>query len=203
MMSKRWNDVVWPLIHASFALLLVLVLVNGLIGPVNGEGGNVELEMTKAHIDAFGESYYDGNTGETYFTGDVYACEPSVKKGKCRNSLTPFAGLLMVRVASNRCPKDSTRDAYAFLGLSIIGLLVSLTMHYVIVPGWRTRVKTMKQLEQDPEDVSSMADEEQDIADVDEEEYDDEEYDDEEYDDEEYDDEEYDDEEYDDEDDEV
>ncbi|MEC8742179.1 MAG: EF-hand domain-containing protein, partial [Candidatus Thermoplasmatota archaeon] len=68
MMSKRWNDVVWPLIHASFALLLVLVLVNGLIGPVNGEGGRVELEMTQAHIDAFGESYYDGNTGETYFT---------------------------------------------------------------------------------------------------------------------------------------
>ena len=28
-------------------------------------------------------------------------------------------------------------------------------MHYVIVPGWRTRVKTMKQLEQDHEDVSS------------------------------------------------
>ena len=74
MMSKRWNDVVWPLIHASFALLLVLVLVNGLIGPVNGEGGKVELEMTQAHIDAFGESYYDGNTGETYFAGDVYDC---------------------------------------------------------------------------------------------------------------------------------
>ena len=25
--------------------------------------------MTKAHTDAFGESYYDGNTGETYFKG--------------------------------------------------------------------------------------------------------------------------------------
>ena len=46
-------------------------------------------------------------------------------------------------------PKGFYADAYAFLGLSIIGLLVSLTMHYVIVPGWRTRVKTMKQLEQD------------------------------------------------------
>ena len=196
MMSKRWNDVVWPLIHASFALLLVLVLVNGLIGPVNGEGGNVELEMTKAHTDAFGESYYDGNTGETYFKGDVYACEPSVQEGKCRNSLTPFAGTSDGEGGIKSMPKGFYADAYAFLGLSIIGLLVSLTMHYVIVPGWRTRVKTMKQLEQDHEDVSSdLADEEQDSADVDEEEYDDEEYDDEEYDDEEYDDEEYDDDE--------
>ena len=197
MMSKRWNDVVWPLIHASFALLLVLVLVNGLIGPVNGEGGNVALDMTKAHTDAFGESYYDGNTGETYFKGDIYACEPSVQEGKCRNSLTPFAGTSDGGGGIKSMPKGFYADAYAFLGLSIIGLLVSLTMHYVIVPGWRTRVKTMKQLEQDHEDVSSdLAEEEHDDDEADEE-YDDEEYDDEEYDDEEYDDEEYDDEEYD------
>jgi len=199
MMSKRWNDVVWPLIHASFALLLVLVLVNGLIGPVNGEGGKVALAMTEAHTDAFGESYYDGNTGETYFNGDIYACEPSVQEGKCRNSLTPFAGTSDGGGGIKSMPKGFYADAYAFLGLSIIGLLVSLTMHYVIVPGWRTRVKTMKQLEQDHEDVSSdLAEEEQDDDEADEE-YDDEEYDDEEYDDEEYDDEEYDDEEYDDE----
>ena len=199
MMSKRWNDVVWPLIHASFALLLVLVLVNGLIGPVNGEGGKVALDMTEAHTDAFGESYYDGNTGETYFKGDIYACEPSVQEGKCRNSLTPFAGTSDGEGGIKSMPKGFYADAYAFLGLSIIGLLVSLTMHYVIVPGWRTRVKTMKQLEQDHEDVSSdLAEEEQDDDEADEE-YDDEEYDDEEYDDEEYDDEEYDDEEYDDE----
>ncbi|MEC7278889.1 MAG: EF-hand domain-containing protein [Candidatus Thermoplasmatota archaeon] len=202
MMSKRWNDVVWPLIHASFALLLVLVLVNGLIGPVNGEGGKVALEMTEAHTDAFGESYYDGNTGETYFKGEIYACEPSVQEGKCRNSLTPFAGTSDGEGGIKSMPKGFYADAYAFLGLSIIGLLVSLTMHYVIVPGWRTRVKTMKQLEQDHEDVSSdLAEEQEDDAEADEEsdeeEYDDEEYDDDEYDDDEYDDEEYDDEEYD------
>ena len=186
MMSKRWNDVVWPLIHASFALLLVLVLVNGLIGPVNGEGGKVELEMTQAHIDAFGESYYDGSTGETYFAGDVYDCEPSVQEGKCRNSLTPFSGTSDGEGGIKSMPKGFYADAYAFLGLSIIGLLVSLTMHYVIVPGWRTRVKTMKQLEQDHDEVSA------DLTEDDDESGDDGEYDDEEYDDEEYDDEEYD-----------
>jgi len=191
MMSKRWNDVVWPLIHASFALLLVLVLVNGLIGPVNGEGGNVELEMTQAHIDNFGPSYYDGETGETYLPGDVYACEPSVQEGKCRNSLTPFAGTSDGEGGIKSMPKGFYADGYLGLGLATVGLIVSLTMHYVIVAGWRTRLKTMKQLEQDHEDVSSdLEDEEiEDDEDYDDEDYDDEDYDDEEYDDEDYDDE--------------
>ena len=200
MMSKRWNDVVWPLIHASFGLLLVLVLVNGLIGPVNGEGGNVELEMTQAHIDAFGPSYYDGTTGETYLAGEVYECEPSVQEGKCRNSLTPLSGTSDGEGGIKSMPKGLYPDGYAALGISIIGLIVSLTMQYVIVAGWRTRAKTMKQLEQDHQEASAeMADDEHD-EEEDDEEYDDEEYDDEEYDDEEYDEEEYDDEEYDDED---
>ncbi len=33
MMSKSWNDVVWPLIHASFGLLIVLLLVNACLVP--------------------------------------------------------------------------------------------------------------------------------------------------------------------------
>ena len=194
MMSKRWNDVVWPLLHASFALLLVLVLVNGLIGPVNGEGGNIELEMTQAHIDNFGPSYYDGETGETYLAGDVYACEPSVQEGKCRNSLTPFAGTSDGEGGIKSMPKGFYADGYLGLGLAIVGLIVSLTMHYVIVAGWRTRVKTMKQLEQDHEDVSSDLEDEDDDGQHELDEDDDEDYDDEDYDDEDYDDEDYDDE---------
>ncbi|MGB2507147.1 MAG: EF-hand domain-containing protein, partial [Candidatus Poseidoniaceae archaeon] len=194
MMSKRWNDVVWPLIHASFGLLLVLVLVNGLIGPVNGEGGNVELDMTQSHEDNFGKSYYDGTTGQTYFDGDVYPCQPSVQEGKCRNSLTPLAGVSDGEGGIKSMPKGFYADGYAFLGLSIIGLIVSLTMHYVIVAGWRTRVRTMKQLEQDHEDASVDATDDDDDVEYDD---DDEEYDD---DDEEYDD---DDEEYDDDDEEY
>ena len=198
MMSKRWNDVVWPLIHAGFGLILVLLLVNGLIGPVNGEGGNVELEMTQSHIDSYGPSYLDGATGETYLDGDVYPCAPSVQEGKCRNSLTPLAGVSDGEGGLKSMPKAFYWDAYLGLGVSIIGLLVSLTLHYVIVPGWRTRSKAMKQLEQDHEDASS------DAEDDDDEDYDDEDYDDEDYDDEDYDDEDYDDddEDYDDDDDE-
>ena len=198
MMSKRWNDVVWPLIHAGFGLILVLLLVNGLIGPVNGEGGNVELDMTQSHIDNFGPSYYDGATGETYLDGEVYPCAPSVQEGKCRNSLTPLAGVSDGDGGMKSMPKGFYWDAFLGLGFSIIGLLVSLTMHYVIVPGWRTRSKAMKQLEQDHEDASSDAGEDDD-EDYDDEDYDDEDYDDEDYDDDE-DDEDYDDEEDDEED---
>ena len=146
-------------------------------GPVKGEGGNVELEMTQSHIDSYGPSYLDGATGETYLDGDVYPCAPSVQEGKCRNSLTPLAGVSDGEGGLKSMPKAFYWDAYLGLGVSIIGLLVSLTMHYVIVPGWRTRVKTMKQLEQDHEDVSSdLAEEEHDDDEADEE-YDDEEYD--------------------------
>ena len=163
MMSKRWNDVFWPLIHAGFGLILVLLLVNGLIGPVNGEGGSVALEMTDEHISNFGDSYYDGVTGETYFAGDVYPCAPSVQEGKCRNSLTPLSGVSDGDGGLKSMPKGFYPDAYLGLGFSIIGLLVSLTMHYVIVPGWRTRAKTMKQLEQDHEEVhAEMADDDED-----------------------------------------
>ena len=194
MMSKRWNDVVWPLIHAGFGLILVLLLVNGLIGPVNGEGGNVELEMTQSHIDNFGPSYLDGATGVTYLDGDVYPCAPSVQEGKCRNSLTPLAGVSDGEGGIKSMPLGFYWDAFLGLGISIIGLLVSLTLHYVIVPGWRTRSKAMKQLEQDHEAASSDAEDDDDHEDDEDDDEDDEDYDDEDYDDEDYDDEDYDDE---------
>ena len=101
------NDVVWPLIHASFALLLVLV-GEWLTGPVNGEGGNVERDDEGPHRRLW-RIGYDGNTGETYFKGDVYACEPSVQEGKCRNSLTPFAGTSDGEGGIKSMPKDSTQ----------------------------------------------------------------------------------------------
>ena len=42
MMSKSWNDTFWPLIHTAFGIMIVLLLVNALLGPVDGSGGMVE-----------------------------------------------------------------------------------------------------------------------------------------------------------------
>jgi len=202
MMSKSWNDVVWPLIHASFGLLIVLLLVNALLGPVDGSGGPVAFDPSQEHIASFGAGWEDPD-GNSILPGDIYPCDKAVQEGKCANSLTPLAG------ASSSMPAGFYWDGLLGLVLGFGGLIVGLVMQYVIVPGWRARARAMRELELDHEDASSemddegsrdqSADEEYDDEEDDDEEYDDEEYDDEEYDDEEYDDKEYDDEEYDDE----
>ena len=199
MMSKRWNDVVWPLLHASFALLLLLLFVNALVGPVDGAGGRVAFEPSAAHEASFGESYYDPITKETYFPGDIYDCEPTAQEGKCRNSLAPLAGI-EGETGIPSMPAGFYWDAWLAIFIAGAGLVATLATHYAIVPGWRARARAMKELELDHEAANSEEeDEDADDEEYDDEEYDDEEYDDEEYDDEEYDDEEYDDEEYDDE----
>jgi len=209
MMSKSWNDVVWPLIHASFALILLLLFVNALIGPVDGAGGRVAFDPSDAHTASFGESYYDPVTKETYFAGDIYDCEPTAQEGKCRNSLAPLAGT-KGESGIPSMPAGFYWDAWLAIFLTGAGLVASLVTQYVIVPGWRARARAMRELELDHEDASSEMDDDEGSSDdpadeedldeeYDDEENDDEEYDDEEYDDEEYDDEEYDDEEYDDE----
>ena len=42
---QKWHDVFWPLIHTSFAIIIVGLLVNALIPIVDGTGGMVELEI--------------------------------------------------------------------------------------------------------------------------------------------------------------
>ena len=44
-MSKKWHDVYWPLIHTSFAIIIVGLLVNALIPIVDGTGGMIELDI--------------------------------------------------------------------------------------------------------------------------------------------------------------
>ena len=45
MMSKKWKDVVWPLIHTGFVFFILLWIVNGTLAPfVDGNGGIVTLD---------------------------------------------------------------------------------------------------------------------------------------------------------------
>ena len=42
MMSKRWKDVAWPLIHTGFVFFIIMWVVNGTLAPfVDGNGGTV------------------------------------------------------------------------------------------------------------------------------------------------------------------
>ena len=141
MMGKKWNDVVWPLIHLAFGMFIALWLINGLggIGPlsVDGSGGNVQLETAyeMGHLD--------------WDEGDVYPCDPEVQVGDCKNSLTPFSG------EASSMPAGFYWDGLLFMALGTAGLIGSMVMHFVIVPGWRARAKAMKEVEDDSEEARS------------------------------------------------
>ena len=146
MMGKKWNDVVWPLIHMVFGLFIAAWLINGMggIGPlgVSGEGGPIALETD------YKIGFEDWNEGE------IYPCDPDVQVGECRNSLTPFSG------DSSSMPAGFYIDGIIMMVLGLAGLIGSLAMHFVIVPGWRARAKAMKEVSDDTEDARSEDDEE-------------------------------------------
>ena len=155
MMGKKWNDVVWPLIHLAFGLFIAAWLINGMggIGPlgVDGTGGNVVLET------AYDVGYED------WMEGDIYPCEPSIQVGECKNSLTPLSG------DASSMPARFYWDGILFMVLGGIGLIASLATHLVVVPGWRARAKAMKEVEDDTDEARTN-DSDEDMDDEDEEE---------------------------------
>ena len=67
LMSKKANDIFWPIMHTLFAVFALLWVLNGMGTFVDGTGGNIEFE------------------------GENVACDTDLH-GKCKNSLTPFSG---------------------------------------------------------------------------------------------------------------
>ena len=151
MMGKKWNDVYWPLIHLAFGMFIALWLINGLggIGPlsVDGTGGNVALET------AYEIGHLDWNEG------DIYPCDPEVQVGECKNSLTPLSG------EASSMPAGFYWDGLLLMALGAAGLIGSMAMHFVIVPGWRARAKAMKEVEEDSEEARSTESEDEDSED--------------------------------------
>ena len=82
MMSKSWNDTVWPILHVGFGLLIAIFIANGMFGFVDGSGGNIAYEPNDSGL------IPSGNIVE----GDIYPCDEKFQKDGCRNSLTPLAG---------------------------------------------------------------------------------------------------------------
>ena len=143
MMSKKWNDVFWPLIHAGLFIFVILWIVNGSLAPfVSGEGGNIELD-TEMGI------YIDGDN--TYIQGDIYPCVDSVQTDGCKNSLTPFAG----DEGASSMPAGFYWDGILFIILGSIGLVGSLFTHLFIVPGWRARARAIRDSEEERNEVDN------------------------------------------------
>ena len=141
MMGKKWNDVVWPLIHLMFGLFIAAWLLNGMggIGPlsIDGSGGNVALETVNE------------NGYESWNEGDIYPCDAEIQVGECKNSLTPFSG------DASSMPAKFYWDGILMMILGGIGLAASLVTHLIVVPGWRARAKAMKEVEDDTDEARS------------------------------------------------
>ena len=145
MMSKQWNDVVWPILHTAFGIAIAILLVNALLGPVDGSGGTV---------------IYEPNNLVPPFDiaeGDSFACDVKYQEGGCDNSLTPFAG------DSSSMPKGFYWDGILFIILSIIGMCSTLFLHLVKAPSWRARAKAMKEVEDDKADAAQSDDVDEEI----------------------------------------
>ena len=156
MMSKKWNDIWWPLIHAAFFVFILIWVVNGLGLIVDGSGGPVALETS-----------YGVGSGDLA-EGDIYPCDADIQVDNCANSLTPFAG------EASSMPKGFYADGIFFMLLGAMGMAGSMFTHLVLAKGWRARVKAAKEVESDTEDAKEASDDEDESdSDSDEEENDD------------------------------
>ena len=156
MITKKWNDVWWPLIHAAFFAFILIWVVNGLGLIVDGSGGPVALETS-----------YGMGSGDLS-EGDIYPCDAEIQVDNCANSLTPFSG------EASSMPKGFHADGIFFIILGVMGMVGSMFTHLVLAKGWRARVKAMKEVESDTEDAKEASDDEdEDDSNSDEEENDD------------------------------
>ena len=139
MMSKRWNDVYWPIIHAGLFIFVLLWIVNASLAPfVSGEEGSIALDTELGLYD-------DGEN--VYLQGDIYPCVDSVQTDGCKNSLTPLAG------EASSMPAGWYWDGIMFIILGSIGFVGSLFTHLYIVPGWRARAKAIRESEKERQEV--------------------------------------------------
>ena len=144
MMSKKWNDVWWPLIHAAFFAFILIWVVNGLGLIVDGSGGPIALETSNG----------GGSFELDLLEGDIYPCDATIQVDNCANSFTPFSG------ESSSMPKGFYADGIFFMLLGAMGMVGSMFTHLVLAKGWRARAKAMKEVESDSEDAKEASDDE-------------------------------------------
>ncbi len=145
MISKKWKDVVWPLIHTGFVFFILLWVVNGTLAPfVDGNGGTVYLDTE------FGQT--TTSDGTVYVNGDAYPCDDKIQIDGCKNSLTPLAG----KGSEISMPAGFYWDGIMFIILGTIGLFAGLFVQLIKVPAWRAKVKAMRENDSEKEEVKDI-----------------------------------------------
>ena len=145
MISKKWKDIVWPLIHTGFVFFILLWVVNGTLAPfVDGNGGTVYLDTELGQTTA--------SDGTVYVNGDSYPCDDKVQIDGCKNSLTPLAG----EGSEISMPAGFYWDGILFIILGTIGLVGGLFIQLTMVPAWREKVKAMRENESEKEEIKDV-----------------------------------------------
>ena len=147
-MSKKWHDTIWPLIHASFAFLIIGLLVNAIFPIVDGTGGTIELEIRESSD----LTEWQMDDGRIVAEGQAYPCDPEIQQGDCKNSLTPLAG------KASSMPGGFYWDAIVLMVLAGAGLVWSLYTHLIRAPGWRAKVKAMKDVDDERAEIKEQID---------------------------------------------
>jgi hypothetical protein len=94
--------------------------------------------------------------GRIVAEGEAYPCDPQIQEGECKNSLTPLAG------KASSMPGKFYWDAVVLMTLAGAGLVWSLYTHLILAPGWRARVKAMKDVDSDRNEVQEAIEESED-----------------------------------------
>ena len=74
MMKKSFHDNAYVIIYGFFGLIITLILVNALVGPVDGSGGLVEFSTEKS------QGFDFTSSGEVVQEGDIYECEKDIRR---------------------------------------------------------------------------------------------------------------------------
>ena len=217
LMGKKANDIFYPIMYFLMAAFIGLWVVNGMGLLVDGTGGNIVYEgHTENGVEQI-SAYWNicnediDNIPEVCSGNvrldEVYPCDPKLDSNDCANSLTPFSG----EDGASSMPAGFYLDGYVFIGLGVVGLLLTFYLHKMYAPKLRKMVKRDKDSKTEDvdeysenEDVDSTDaneqndedDEQTELGDEDlgedsegDEDYDEEEYDDDDYEDEDHDDE--------------
>ena len=157
-LMKQYENV-FPIMYVLFSLLIAGLLVNALVGPVDGSGGNVAFDGQIGEYSIENTAYVE--------PGEIYPCDKSIQVSNCANSLTPLAG----ENGSSSMPKNFYWDGIVGLILSTAMLIGSVYLQFQ-TKGWRETVRAERKAASEDEDDSLTEDstDESDSGDAEEEE---------------------------------
>ena len=139
----------FPVMYVMLGLVVAALLVNGLVGPVDGSTGNIVFDADEGAFSIDNNRYIE--------PGEVYPCDKSIQLSKCANSLTPLSG----ENGASSMPKGFHWDGILGIVLMLAGM-GGIAYLQVLTKGWRETVRAERKLDNDDsgEESEEVAEEE-------------------------------------------